>query len=105
MREAPSIVLENPLTPAGAHVYAYGPVDMEEAKQDLGDTITYCQSDIDAVQIADALALITQWNNFRIPNWEKVSAEMKTKMVFDGRNLCRSPILPKAGFDYYSIGS
>lgn len=104
MREAPSIVLANLLTQAGAHVRAYDPVAMEEAKHDLGDTITYCESDMDAVQGADALALITEWTEFRVPNWEKVGAAIKTKVVFDGRNLYRSAIVAEAGFDYYGIG-
>jgi UDPglucose 6-dehydrogenase len=104
MREAPSIVLANLLLKAGANVRAYDPVAMEEAKHDLGDTITYCESDMDAVQGADALALITEWTEFRVPNWEKVGAAMKTKVVFDGRNLYRSAIVAEAGFDYYGIG-
>ena len=104
MREAPSIVLANLLLKAGASVRAYDPVAMEEAKHDLGDTITYCESDMDAVQGADALALITEWTEFRVPNWEKVGAAMKTKVVFDGRNLYRSAIVAEAGFDYYGIG-
>jgi UDPglucose 6-dehydrogenase len=104
MREAPSIVLANLLLKAGANVRAYDPVAMEEAKHDLGDTITYCESDMDAVQGADALALITEWTEFRVPNWEKVGAAMKTKVVFDGRNLYRSSIVAEAGFDYYGIG-
>ena len=104
MREAPSVVLANLLLKAGANVRAYDPVAMEEAKHDLGDTITYCESDMDAVQGADALALITEWTEFRVPNWEKVGAAMKTKVVFDGRNLYRSAIVAEAGFDYYGIG-
>lgn len=104
MREAPSIVLANRLIKAGAHVRAYDPVAMREAKHDLGYTITYCESDMDAVQGADALALITEWAEFRVPNWEKVGAAMKTKVVFDGRNLYRSGILAEAAFDYYGIG-
>ena len=104
MREAPSIVLANLLLKAGANVRAHDPVAMEEAKHDLGDTITYCESDMDAVQGADALALITEWTEFRVPNWEKVGAAMKTKVVFDGRNLYRSAIVAEAGFDYYGIG-
>jgi UDPglucose 6-dehydrogenase len=104
MREAPSIVLANLLTQAGAHVRAYDPIAMEEAKHNLGDTITYCESDIDAVQDADALALITEWTEFRVPNWEKVGAAMNTKVVFDGRNLYRSATVAETGFDYYGIG-
>ena len=104
MREAPSVVLANLLLKAGANVRAYDPVAMKEAKHDLGDTITYCESDMEAVQGADALALITEWTEFRVPNWEKVGAAMKTCVVFDGRNLYRREIVGKAGFDYYGIG-
>jgi UDPglucose 6-dehydrogenase len=104
MREAPSIVLANLLIQAGAHVRAYDPAAMQEAKHDLGDTITYCQSDMDAVKGADALALITEWTEFRVPNWENVGTAMKTKVVFDGRNLYRSAIEAEAGFDYYGLG-
>ena len=104
MREAPSVVIANLLTNAGANVRAYDPVAMEEAKRDLGESITYCESDMDAVEGADALALITEWTEFRMPSWEKVGAAMKTKVVFDGRNLYRSNIVGEAGFDYYGIG-
>lgn len=104
MREAPSVVLANLLLQAGAKVRAYDPVAMEEAKHDLGDRITYCTNDMEAIQGADALALITEWTEFRIPNWEKVGQAMKTKVVFDGRNLYRREIVGEAGFDYYGIG-
>ena len=104
MREAPSLVLANLLLKAGAHVRAYDPVAMEEAKLDLGDTITYCESEMKAVQGADALALITEWTEFRVPHWDKVGAAMKTRVVFDGRNLYGREIMDEAGFDYYGIG-
>ena len=104
MREAPSVVLANLLLQAGAQVRAYDPVSIEEAKHDLGDTITYCENDMDAVQGADALALITEWSEFKVPDWEKVGQAMKTKVVFDGRNLYRREIVSGAGFDYYGIG-
>ena len=104
MREAPSVVLANLLLKAGANVRAYDPVAMEEAKHDLGDTTTYCESDMEAVQGADALALITEWTEFRVPNWDKVGIAMKTRVVFDGRNLYRREMVSEAGFDYYGIG-
>jgi UDPglucose 6-dehydrogenase len=104
MREAPSIVLANLLLKAGADVRSYDPVAMEEAKHYLGDTITYCESDMEAIQGADALALITEWTEFRVPNWDKVGAAMKTRVIFDGRNLYRREIVGEAGFDYYGIG-
>jgi UDPglucose 6-dehydrogenase len=104
MREAPSVVIANLLLEAGAHVRAYDPVAMEEAKHQLGDRITYCQSDMEAVQGADALALITEWSEFRVPNWTKVGEALKNKVVFDGRNLYRGEVLTENGYDYYGIG-
>jgi UDPglucose 6-dehydrogenase len=104
MREAPSVVIANLLTSSGAHVRVYDPVAIEEAKHQLGDSITYCASAEEAVQGADALALITEWAEFRVPNWEKVGTAMKNKLVFDGRNLYCSAIVAEAGFDYYGIG-
>jgi UDPglucose 6-dehydrogenase len=104
MREAPSVVLANLLLQAGAKVRAYDPVAMEEARHELGNSITYCDNEIDAVHGADALALITEWTEFRVPNWQKVGILMKTKVVFDGRNLYRSEVLSEVGFDYFGIG-
>ena len=105
MREAPSVVLANLLLKAGANVRAYDPVAMEEAKHDLGDTITYCESDMEAVQGADALALITEWTEFRVPNWEKVGTAMKTRVVFDGRNLYSKLNVEEFEFEYIGIGT
>ena len=104
MREAPSIVIAELLMEAGAKVRAYDPIAMEEAKHDLGDRITYCQDEMEALKGADALALITEWSEFRVPNWEKVGASLSNKVVFDGRNLYRKEQLIEAGFDYFGIG-
>ena len=87
MREAPSVVIANLLLNAGAHVRAYDPVAMEEAKHQLGDRITYCADEMEAVRGADALALITEWAEFRVPDWSAVANEMNGKVLFDGRNL------------------
>ena len=104
MREAPSVVIANLLTSAGAHVRAYDPVAMEEAKHQLGDSITYCASAEEAAQGVDALALITEWTEFRVPNWDKVAEAMDGKVLFDGRNLYRRETLAEIGFEYYGIG-
>ena len=104
MREAPSVVIANLLTSAGAHVRAYDPVAMEEAKHQLGDSITYCNSYLEATEGADALALITEWTEFRVPDWDKVAEAMNGKVLFDGRNLYRRETLAEIGFDYYGIG-
>lgn len=104
MREAPSVVIANLLLEAGTIVRVYDPVAMEETKHQLGDRITYCESSMDAVKGADALALITEWSEFRVPSWEKVGAAMNNKVVFDGRNVYNKKSLNKIGFDYYGIG-
>ena len=104
MREAPSVVIANLLLDAGAHVRAYDPVAMEEAKHQLGDRITYCTDEMEAVCGADALALITEWAEFRVPDWSNVAKEMNGKVLFDGRNLYRSEIVAEVGFDYFGIG-
>jgi UDPglucose 6-dehydrogenase len=104
MREAPSVVIANLLTSAGAHVRAYDPVAMEEAKHQLSDSITYCNSYLEATEGADALALITEWTEFRVPDWDKVAETMNGQVLFDGRNLYRRETLAEIGFDYYGIG-
>lgn len=104
MREAPSLVIANLLLDAGAHVRAYDPVAMEEAKYQLGDRITYCADEMEAVRGADALALITEWAEFRVPDWSTVANEMNGKVLFDGRNLYRREIVGEVGFDYFGIG-
>ena len=104
MREAPSLVIANLLLNAGAHVRAYDPVAMEEAKHQLGDRITYCADEMEAVRDADALALITEWAEFRVPDWSTVANEMNGKVLFDGRNLYRREIVAEVGFDHFGIG-
>ena len=104
MREAPSVVIANLLLNAGAHVRAYDPVAMEEAKHQLGDRITYCADEMEAVRGADALALITEWAEFRVPDWGAVANEMNGKVLFDGRNLYRREIVGEIVFDYFGIG-
>lgn len=104
MREAPSIVLVNLLLSAGANVRVFDPVAMKEAKNSLGDSVTYCESDIEAAHGADALLLITEWMEFRSPNWNKIGAVMKNRRLFDGRNLYNPRAIIEAGFDYHGIG-
>ena len=104
MREAPSLVIANLLLNAGAHVRAYDPVAMEEAKHQLGDRITYCADEMEDVRGADALALITEWAEFRVPDWSTVANEMNGKVLFDGRNLYRREIVGEVGFEYFGIG-
>lgn len=105
MREAPSVVIINQILAAGGTVSAYDPVAMEEAKHlHLGDTIRYAENEYDALKGADALLLVTEWSEFRVPDWKKVKSELTTPVVFDGRNLYNREQLRKDGFTYFGIG-
>ena len=106
MREAPSIEIINGLIAAGAKVQAYDPVAMEEAKHYLGDNpaITYCADQYDAIKNADALLLITEWHQFRYPDFDRIKAELKQPVLFDGRNQYKPSQLREMGFTYFSIG-
>lgn len=104
MREAPSLVLIEALLKAGAKVQAYDPVSMKEAKHDLGDTITYCDDVLEATKGADAILLITEWAEFRLPDWDQVMLNLRQKVLFDGRNIYNANEMVAKGFDYYSIG-
>ena len=105
MREAPSLVLISQLREAGAEVVAYDPVAMDEAKRRLGaDTIAYASDAYGAVLDADALVLLTEWKEFRLPNWEVVKRAMRGNVVVDGRNIFDAAELRQLGFGYYGIG-
>lgn len=104
MREAPSIVIINALLEAGAKVRAYDPVAMEEAMHDLKDSIVYAKDEYDALIDADAILLITEWPEFRVPNFDVVERLMKQKVIFDGRNIYDKPEVQALGYAYYGIG-
>ncbi|ARS36352.1 UDP-glucose dehydrogenase family protein [Pontibacter actiniarum] len=104
MREAPSLVIIRKLLEQGAKVRAYDPVAMEEARHILGDTIEYGKDEYEALIDADALLLVTEWPEFRSPNFAVVSKLMKDKVVFDGRNIYDGVDLSEKGFSYYGIG-
>jgi UDPglucose 6-dehydrogenase len=104
MREAPSLVIIDKLLAEGCTVTAYDPVAMEEAKHTLGDTITYAKDQYEAVIDADALLIVTEWPEFRSPNFEVVGRLLKEKVVFDGRNIYEPQEMEKAGFAYHCIG-
>ncbi len=105
MREAPSLVIIEKLLSEGASVRAYDPVAMEEAKHSLGDRITYVKKQDDALDGADALLLLTEWPEFRAPDFEDVASRLKQKVVFDGRNIYEGGELRALGFTYYGIGT
>jgi UDPglucose 6-dehydrogenase len=104
MREAPVLVIINKLLEAGAHVIAYDPVAMDEARKKLGDIIEYASDQYDALVDADALLLVTEWNDFRTLNYKVLGKLMKNKLVFDGRNLYEPSEMKEFGFTYYGIG-
>lgn len=104
MREAPSIVIINQLLALGAQVKAFDPVAMEEAQRDLGDTITYTKDEYEALVDADALLLVTEWPEFRVPNFAVVNKLLKNKIIFDGRNVYDQTEMSELGYTYYGIG-
>ncbi len=104
MREAPSLVLINRLLEAGARVSAYDPVAMPETKKLLGDRISYGRDMYDAMVDASGLFLITEWSEFRIPNYRLLAKIMKEKVIFDGRNIYDPEEAKENGFTYVGIG-
>jgi len=104
MREAPSLVLINNLLECGAIVKAYDPVAMEETKKILGNSIEFCRDLYEAVVDADALALVTEWSEFRLPNYKILAKLLRHKVVFDGRNIYEAQEMQENGFIYYPIG-
>lgn len=104
MREAPSLVIIDALLKAGATVKAYDPVAMDECRRRIGDTVTYCNDMYDAADGADAVMLLTEWNQFRLPSLGVLKKIMKGKAIFDGRNIYEKEDMAEAGFDYFKIG-
>ena len=104
MREAPSLVLIEKLLAAGCEVYAYDPVAVEESKRRIGDAIHYAKDIYDAVVDADALMLVTEWKEFRMPSWSAIKKLMATPLVLDGRNIYDIKEMEENGFVYHCIG-
>ena len=104
MREAPSLVIIDLLLKGGAQVVAYDPVAMEEAHRILGDKITYAKDEYDACIDTDALVVVTEWPEFRMPNFRVIEKLMKAKTIFDGRNIYEPEEMQELKFNYYSIG-
>jgi UDPglucose 6-dehydrogenase len=104
MREAPSLVIIEKLLKAGASVVAYDPVAMEEAKHTLKDTIEYSLDMYDTLNSADALLIVTEWPEFRAPDFDEINKRLKQKALFDGRNIFDPQDMKKLGYSYYCIG-
>ena len=106
MREAPSRVLLEALIEAGAAVKAYDPEAMSEAQRIYGnkDGLIYCDDQNDTLDNADALVIVTEWKQFRSPDFEQLSGQLKDKVIFDGRNMYEPKFVKHAGLQYYAIG-
>jgi len=104
MRDAPSIVVIKALLDAGSRVQAFDPEAMEEARKIFGDRIQYTHRNYDALHGAAALLILTEWNEFRRPDFGRIKGLLKQPVIFDGRNIFDPSDLRKLGFSYYSIG-
>ena len=104
MREAPSLVLIDELLAAGATVVAHDPVAMHETQRRLGDRIRYAESNYEALEGSDALVIVTDWNEYRHPDFERIHRALAAPVVIDGRNLYDAVKMRSLGFTYDSIG-
>lgn len=104
MREAPAVVVIEKLLADGAEVVAYDPVSMDEARRRIGDRIKYAKDMYDAVVDADAIAMMTEWKQFRVPSWLVVKRAMRGNVIVDGRNIYDANELHEEGFVYSCIG-
>ena len=104
MREAPALVVIEKLLEAGASVKVYDPVAMDECRRRIGDRVVYCKDMYDVVIDADALAVLTEWKEFRIPSWSVIKRVMKQPVLVDGRNIYSKDEVIAEGFEYAAIG-
>lgn len=104
MRESTALVMIDLLLQAGITIRAYDPVAMKECQRRYGDKVIYCKDKYDAVSDADALLLLTEWKEFRLPSWEVIHKVMRRPLVIDGRNILDSEELLELGFEYHCIG-
>jgi len=104
MREAPSLVIIQALVAAGAQVRAFDPVAARTARPLLPPSVVICENNYEALEGADALAVVTEWNEFRNPDFERMAGLMRTPVIFDGRNLFDPDRLRSLGFTLYSMG-
>lgn len=104
MRESTAVVMIKLLHEAGCVIRAYDPVAMDECKRRVGDAVCYCKDMYDAVLDSDALLLLTEWKEFRLPSWEVIKKTMHMPLVIDGRNIFDSEEMKNYGFEYHCIG-
>jgi UDPglucose 6-dehydrogenase len=104
VREAPALTVIEELLTAGAVVRVYDPAAMENTRRILGERVTYCRSSYDCCQGADALIVVTEWNEFRFPDFERIKQQLKQPVVFDGRNLYEPQRMREMGFEHIGVG-
>ena len=104
IREAPALVLIDHLLKQGASVQVHDPEAMDNVREVYGEKVKFCERRMDALQGAHALAIMTEWNDYKRPNWEEVSELMSEQTIFDGRNLYDTDRMRDRGFRYYSVG-
>jgi UDPglucose 6-dehydrogenase len=104
MREAPSIAIINELLSEGVDLQVHDPVAIKEARKVLGRKVKYCEKPYDALENADALVLVTEWAEFRNPDFERMKRQMRGNAIFDGRNIYTPKTMKNMGFEYYGIG-
>jgi UDPglucose 6-dehydrogenase len=104
MREAPALVLIDKLTSAGCTVRVYDPIAMNECRRRVGDAVVYCKDMYEAALDSDALLLVTEWKQFRVPSFAVLSKMMNHRLIIDGRNIYDRQEIEENGFDYFKIG-
>lgn len=104
MREAPSLVLIEKLLEAGATVCAFDPVAMDESRRRIGNRIDYASNMYDALKGADAMVVVTEWQEFKVPKFTYIEKALKAKVIFDGRNIYSPDQMKEFGYTYYCIG-
>jgi len=104
MRESTALVMIDKLLAEDCHLRVYDPEAMDECRRIKGDSVEYCTTMYDAVSGADALLLLTEWKEFRLPDWERISKSMRRRLIIDGRNIFDSEELAEHGFEYHCIG-
>ena len=104
MREAPALTLIDNLIEAGATVVAHDPAAMHEAERRLGKKIAFADTNYEAIDGADALVVVTDWNEYRHPDFNKIKSLLKQPVIVDGRNLYDPAKMSALGFTYLSIG-
>jgi UDPglucose 6-dehydrogenase len=104
IREAPSLYMIEALLAEGATLNVFDPEAMNNVRQTIGDTVTYSENQYEALEGADALIIATEWNEFRTPNFLKIVTSLKSKVIFDGRNLFDIAAIRELGFYYESVG-